>query len=183
MITPAKTAFTLIEVILALAIFAIAIPTIGQLFAIAVREEADSSNRTQAAFLARALMDEISTRRFWESEGAELGAVDAGEENGFDRRNFDDIDDYKIFQTWQAQSPPRDEAGNALNDYARFSQIADVYNVKNPIVDPNGGNHPSGRDDYNVEIDGSTGFKLVKVQISWDSARHSVILYKVFAQP
>lgn len=172
----------LIEVMLAIVIFATAIPSIGYVFGTAFKQELENSEHTQAVMLAESLLNEISTRAFYESAASPGNCVDAGEENGMDRRSFDDIDDYAIFSKdcgassrWGLLSPPRDEAGNTLTDYARFSQSVEVYNIKAPT------DGPTARLDYDAEPEGTTDFKMVLVTISWNNGKNNVKLYKVFA--
>lgn len=177
-----KKGLNLIEVMLAIVIFATAVPAIGYVFGTAFKQEFENSQHTVAVNLASALMDEISTRAFYESAMAKGNCSDAGELNGYDRRAFNDIDDYTIFSkdcgattAWGALSPPRDEAGNLLSDFSKFSQFVQVYNIKTPTAGP------TARTDYAVEADGTTDFKMVIVTISWDGGKNSVKLYKVFA--
>jgi len=175
--------FTLIEVMLTLTLFAIGIPVAAYLFSVAFKEEQGTSLHTQAAFLAAELMDEISQRRFRESTLLPGNSPDAGELSALDRRNFNDIDDYSIFSedipgqnAWGALTPPRDEAGNSLSNYSKFSQWVQIQN----ILPPTSG--PTVRASYSIQTEGTTDFKLVTVKISWDSGKRDVTLYKVFAK-
>ncbi len=178
-----RKGFNLIEVLLALTIFGIAVPSIGALFSFAYKEESDNTRRTQALFLAESLMSEISQRRFRESAVAPGNGPDAGEISGSDRRNFDDIDDYSIFSKdssysvqWGALSPPQDESGTALTDFSMFKQYVEVSNVSSPSAGP------TARTDYNSQTEGTTDFKMVKITISWDNGLRKVNLFKVFAR-
>lgn len=181
---PESKGLSLIEVMLAIVIFATAIPSIGYIFGTAFKQESENSQHTQATALAESLMNEISSHAFYESSTATGNCLDTGEENGFDRRGFDDMDDYAIFSKdcgtvsrWGELTPPRSEAGAALADYAGFSQYVEVYNVKAPLAGP------ASRADYDAESDGATDFKLVVVTISWNASKNKVKLYKVFTRP
>ncbi|MBI4404988.1 MAG: prepilin-type N-terminal cleavage/methylation domain-containing protein [Deltaproteobacteria bacterium] len=159
--------FNIIELLLAIALIAIALPSIGHILSVAYTQESDNIMATKALGLAQALMDEISKRHF-ASDGPEL--------SGYDRRNFDDIADYNYFTSdWGPLSPPRDESGNALTDFSDFSQMVNVFNVSNVT------SGPTGRANYDSQPAGTTDFRLVKVTISWNTGNRSVDLYKVFA--
>lgn len=187
--------YSLIEIMLAITILAIAIPAVGYVFSLAFREESDTSLESQAVFLANSLLNEISERRFKESAASPGNGPDNGEISGVDRRNFDDIDDYAAFQkdsiyqtAWGRLSPPLDESGTAMNSFSKFSQYAEVINVAPPT------SGPTARNNFDAKNEGSTDFKLVTVEISWDptikigiawdwsSARRKVTLYKIFAR-
>lgn len=166
--------FNLIELTVTLAFSSIALPALAYLFGVGVREDSHNSSVAQAYFLATGLMSEISKRRFRESVADPGNGVEAAEENGFDRRGFDDIDDYQIFSTkWNAIAP-RDEAGNPLSDYGQFKELVEVYNIANV---PAG---PATRSFAAVQA-GTTEFKVVKVIVSWDNGTRSIVTSKVFA--
>ncbi len=174
----------MLEVLLAMTIFAIAIPTIASLFSGAVRQSVINTKEAQALFLAGNLMNEISQRRYWESAGVPGNGPEISEISGFDRRGFNDVGDYAIFSVdtanasaWGPQNPPRDETGTALTSFAGFSQSVSVVNVSPPS------SGPTPRANLNAQADGSTPFKLVTVTISWESNLNKVQLYKIFAQP
>ena len=173
--------FNFIEIILALVLFSISIPAIVQIFSVAFKQEAGSTMQSQALFLAHSLMEEISTKRFQESGAFPGNALEAGEGTGYDRRNYDDVDDYAVFEDsdpkWNPLSPPKDESGLNLNAYSGFQQEVTVTNVSNPT------SGPTARADYVAQTAGTTNFKLVKVKISWDVGNQSVSLYKIFGKP
>jgi prepilin-type N-terminal cleavage/methylation domain-containing protein len=170
-----RAGFALIELIGALAILAIGLPAIAYTFAVSLKTDSTSNSGLQAHFLANALINEISQRRFRESAAAPASGPEAGEVSGYDRRLFDDISDYNIFQTnWGALSPPRDETGAELANFANFTQYVDVININPP------GAAAANRSFASVS-DGSTDFKLVTVTITWEQGRKSVRQSKVFA--
>jgi len=173
--------FSLLEVLLAISIFALSVPAVGYLYGLAFREEAETTDMTQATFLAQALVQEISQRRFKESVAAPGNGPDTGEISGISRALFDDIDDYNAYAknsafhtAWGAISPPVDENGSALTDFAKFSQYVDVINIADITLGP------STRSDYTLKADGSTQFKLVTVKISWNAGKRDVTYHKIF---
>ena len=167
--------FTLVEVMIALAIFAMAASTIASIFGTSIRQDSFVSRETQALNLSSLLMSEISQRRFRESVAAPGNGPSPLESASFDRRNFDDIGDYAIFRlTWGTLSPPRNEAGGELTNYASFGQYADVYNISVSA---------DGTVDSTPQADGTTDFKLITVSTSWGNGKNSVSLYKISALP
>lgn len=129
-------------------------------------------------------MAEISGRRFRESASAPGNGPESGEIAGSDRSQFNDVDDYAAFQqdslyhtAWGKLTPPRDQKGNTLTNFSAFSQYVTVNNVLDPTLGP------TARASYTTQTQGSTNFKLVTVEISWDSGRRKVTLHKVFALP
>lgn len=167
--------FSLIEVMAAMFVMSIGLPAVTYMLASGLAVGSDVNRDAQAYFLANALMNEISRRRFWEAASSPGNDVDSGETSGFDRTNFDDIDDYNIFKkTWGKLTPPRDETGTMLTDYAMFSQYVTVVNVAPPGI--------AGQARSLAALaDGSTDFKLVTVTISWNRSNH--VLTKIFARP
>ncbi len=175
-----RRGFTLIEIILAIAVLAIGLPAVCYMYAVAMAVDSDNVKGNQAFYLANALMNEISLRRFRESAAAPGNGPDTGETNGYDRRGFDDIDDYNIFKlTWNELKPPRDETGASMTDYADFGQYVEVVNIAAPGTSGSG---PASRSTAAV-ADGSTDFKMVTVRITWQGGKRSVYLSKVFTLP
>ena len=172
--------YSLIELLLAIALVVIALPTIASLFSAAFTEEAYNASRVKALYLAHQIMNEISSKRF-EEDSSNLGnKVEPGElslSNPYSRLLFDDIDDYDVFSDrWGALSPPRDIEGKVIEDFSDFSLMVDVYNVDNVEVGP------EYRKDYQEKPEGSTDFKLVKVTVGWDNNAHQVTLYRIFSR-
>ena len=114
-------------------------------------------------------------------EPAFFGA-DTGEVSGYNRSQFNDIDDYNQFKIWGTLTPPRDENGNSLTAYSAFSQYVTVVNIANPVTGTGG--VPAPRSFASV-ADGSTNFKLVTVKISWGKGKQvgNVVVEKVFGLP
>ena len=171
-----RRGLSLIEMTVTLAFLSISMPAVGYLFGLGVKEDSHNSAEAQAYFLANALMNEISRHRFRESAAAPGNGPEVGELAGFDRRNFDDIDDYQAFQsTWTGGlTPPRDEAGAVMAGFSQFKQEVEVYNIPNV---PAG---PGSRSTAKVG-DGTTDFKVVTVRVSWDRGARRINLAKIFA--
>lgn len=177
-----KRGLTLIETLLALAIFGIAIPTIGYVFGTSFQQESENAMRMQALFLAQGLMQEISQKKMRQDPSHPENCATADVLSGYDRSLFATVEDYGIFFTdcagttaWGELKPPRDETGNSLTDFSKFSQMVTVVNIDPPGIGPN------ARADYTAKTDGTTDFKLVTVKISWNSGGSKVELHKIFA--
>lgn len=167
--------FTLIELAGAMAMLSFALPALAYLFSLTAQRDSNTNEGLTAHFLATSLMNEISQRRFRESAANPAGGPSNGEVSGYDRRNFDDISDYRIFRnTWGALSPPRDEMGTELTNYAQFGQYVDIINVAAP-----GANGASRS--FSAVTDGTTDFKLVTVTITWEKGKKKITQSKVFA--
>ncbi len=93
-------AFTLLEILLSLAIFAVALPIMASLFSGGMKQPAIAREQAQAVFLAQELMEEVLTRK-WDENATPPGktnipstiGTDSGE-SAVSRQSFDDIDDY-----------------------------------------------------------------------------------------
>lgn len=170
-----NSGFSLIEVVTALAILGVGLPSLAFLYSSALEQDVQNAKENQAYYLANSLLTEISQRRFRESAAAAGNGTDSGEVSGFDRRLFDDIDDYAIFeQTWGALDPPRDETGTQLATFAGFSQNVIVRNVTAPTK-------AAQVRTLATQTAGSTDFKLVTVVIKWLGGKREVQVAKLFA--
>jgi len=87
--------FTLTESLLASVILAMAITAITTPFTVSARNEQADGRRTVAAFLAGALMEEITSKPFADPEGTSSVGPEAGEST---RAAFDNIDDYDDYE-------------------------------------------------------------------------------------
>jgi len=167
--------FSLLEVVVALAILGVGLPALAYLYSVALEQDVQSAKENQAYYLANSLLTEISQRRFQESVAAPGNGTDSGEVSSYDRRGFDDIDDYSIFEdTWGALTPPRDETGAQLTQYAGFIQYVTVRNVTEPTTG-------AQTRTLATETDGSTDFKLITVNVSWLNGKRTVQAAKLFA--
>jgi len=170
-----NSGFSLIEVVTALAILGVGLPSLAYLYSVCLQQDVQNAKENQAYFLANSLLTEISQRRFRESAAAPGNGTDSGEVSGFDRRAFDDIDDYAIFeQTWGAIDPPRDETGAQLLTYSGFSQNVTVRNVTAPTKAAQTRTLAS-------QTAGTTDFKLITVVIKWLGGKRQVEVAKLFA--
>jgi prepilin-type N-terminal cleavage/methylation domain-containing protein len=109
-----RRAFTLVEVITAMTIMAIAGTTLLVSLASSTTSTNDALDRQVAAGLAQQLLDEISGMRYMEAGGSAYDPMPLGpgstEAAAGARRQFDDIDDYNGVQT----TPPTDRWGVTL---------------------------------------------------------------------
>ncbi len=96
---------TLIELVVVLIIFALAIPVLMSLFTQTNLNVVDSEAIATATFYAEELMEEICLKRFDENESSPwssslgpdtstLGIDGVTQENNTDHNNWDDVDDY-----------------------------------------------------------------------------------------
>jgi prepilin-type N-terminal cleavage/methylation domain-containing protein len=115
-----RRAFTLVEVMTAMTIMAIAGTTLLVSLSSSAASTTDGLDRMVASGLAQQLLDEICGMRYMESGGGAYDAPPLGpgapEVAAGARRQFDDIDDYNGVQT----TPPTDRWGITLgNDDGR----------------------------------------------------------------
>ena len=169
--------FSLIELVATMFVLSLGLPAIAYMYTVALLVDADTIHRGKANFLANSLMNEISSRRFRESATAPGNGPDSGEVSGYDRRNFNDIDDYNEFKTdWGILSPPRDETGTSLTDYSEYAQYVEVVNIAPPSSDLT-------TRSFAAVDDGSTDIKLVTVKVYWNKNKNFVAVQKVFNLP
>lgn len=169
-----KRGFTLLEMTTSLAVLGVGLPAISMMLSVALQQDVQAGKENRARYLANALMSEISQRRFRESSTNKGNSIDTGEESGWVRTAFDDIDDYTVFTTWGSINPPRDEVGNVITGFDEYSQSVSVVNVPAPTA-------LAQSRTLSTVTAGSTDFKLVTVTISWDAGRRQVVAEKVFA--
>jgi len=161
--------FTLIEIMLSLAILVLAIPVLASLFPWGMRQPAEARQRTQAVFLAQGLMEEIVTRK-WDENALPPGktnspstiGLDAGETAG-DRSTFDDLDDYDGF----LDNPVHDAVGATISTATPFWSQVQVDYVGSDI---------SALDlDTPLAADAGTDFKKLTVTVSWPDGAVSLV--------
>jgi len=147
---PARGA-TLIELVIAIVIFATASAAIVSIFTDATKSSADPQIRAQGRAIAEAYMDEILLQKYCEDPESDCSAETSGggSEEGGNRDAFDDVWDYDGL----TNNPPEDQLGNPL------SQVAD-YTVSVTVDgDPGSSDtaeitvnvtHSSGKIDYDL---------------------------------
>lgn len=131
--------FTLVEVIVAIAIISVAIGGVMLVFVVALTHSADPQQQQQAVAIAEGYMDEILSRAY-----ADPDPVATREAS---RSLWDDVTDYDgLNQT------PRDQNGNTIAGL-------DAYTVRVSVVDSNNVLGPAGdtaplarRVDVNVRL-------------------------------
>lgn len=113
-----RRAFTLIEVVLALMIFSVAITGIIQAIAVQVRTQQLAEDITRATILADNLMDEIRFNQPLEED--EQSGIYAGLDLGFswsyrrEETGQDGLDKYTVTITWQDGRAERSHVLEAL---------------------------------------------------------------------
>ncbi|NNG43557.1 prepilin-type N-terminal cleavage/methylation domain-containing protein [Pseudoalteromonas sp. NEC-BIFX-2020_002] len=133
-----NTGFTLIELIISIVIFAIALTIITGLIAPQARQSADPILQLRANELGQSLMNEIQSKAFDEhSERAppfrrcsESGfaapnctvVADLGADSGETRTTYDDVDDYLALNA----QPITNSLGEQLTQYQDFSVAVTV---------------------------------------------------------
>ena len=126
--------FTMVELILAMAIIAIATLAMTSALSFAISHQADAMPRAQMTALAQAYFDEIMAKRY--DEQTPLGGLPACSastspcsassafDDGESRLLFDDVDDFHGLD----EQPPLDAAGNPMTEYAAFRvQVSVTY--------------------------------------------------------
>jgi type II secretory pathway pseudopilin PulG len=154
----------LIELVIAIVIFAVAGAAIASLYTGTTKSSADPQIRAQGRSIAEAYMDEILLQRYCEDPDNDCNGETSGggsEEGGSDKRtDFDDVWDYVKITN---QSPPEDQNGVDLDD-AAFDQIA-AYTVSVTVAgdDPQAGPpFPTATITVTVEHDsGKLNYELV----------------------
>lgn len=111
--------FTLVEIVVAIAVVAIALAGATSAFVLAGRHSADPMVRQQAILVAEAYLEEILRQRFYDPE---TDAVCTGTASGETRATYDNVCDYHGL----ADSPPRNQSGAALAALAGYSVAVTV---------------------------------------------------------
>ncbi len=114
--------FTLVELVVTLAIFGIAGAAIFGSMSFALGKQSDSLWRAKTEILARSYLDQIMIRKFDELT-PEGGVPRCGPcsspadfDDGESRANFDDVDDFNGLR----EIPPLDEDGQPIEVFAGF---------------------------------------------------------------
>ncbi|MEH6649050.1 MAG: prepilin-type N-terminal cleavage/methylation domain-containing protein [Motiliproteus sp.] len=136
--------FTLIELVITIAVLSIALLTMAQSLKFSAEYGADTLWQTKAIELVQAYADEIQTKRF--DHNSPVGGVPAcgtasaancsgvlgsesGESRGGGSNNFNDVDDYNGLN----ESPPLDSQGNIRSDYQGYRVEAGVSYAGNAL--------------------------------------------------
>ena len=149
------------EMVLSLALLAVAIPVLVSLFSGGLRQPQWASEKTRAVFLAQGLMEEIVTHK-WDEAATPPGhtnvpstiGLDAGEVAG-NRSTFDDLDDYDGLN----DNPVHDAVGTTLTGFTGFWAQAQVDYVASDKAAP----------DFQTALGKGAGtdFKKVQVTVNW----------------
>ncbi len=117
--------FTLIEILIALAVLAMGIAMLITMFTVGMKGVTTNQVRTQATNLAQDLMDEIMGKEFRDPNETPVWGVESGETQGV-RTTYDDVDDYSA---WKNKAP-QNVMGVSLGDaYANFTLSVSVARV------------------------------------------------------
>jgi MSHA pilin protein MshD len=106
--------FTLVEIVIAIAVMAIAVAGAMSVFVVAAQHSADPMVRQQAILVAEAYLEEILRQKFYDPD---TDVVCTGTASGETRATYDNVCDYNGL----ADSPPRNQAGAALAALAGYS--------------------------------------------------------------
>ena len=120
-----SAAFTLIELIITIAIAGIAILALVMVFQESLKNMERQKNLLSANLLGEDLMNEIRSKKYMDPQSLTNFGAEAGETNGNNRQLFDDVDDYN---NW-FESPPRTIEGLIMTNVASFTWRAVVANV------------------------------------------------------
>jgi len=141
---------TLIELVIAIVIFATASTAIVSIFVDATKSSADPQIRAQGRAIAEAYMDEILLQKYCEDPESDCSAETGASETGEDRADFNDVWDYNDINN---QSPPRDQLGQKLRQLSDYTVdinvTGDLANTKTAKITVNV-THSSGKLDYDL---------------------------------
>ena len=118
---PRVRGFTLVEVILAIVIVAIALTSVLSVFVVTARHSADPMVTQQAEFIAEAYLEEILRQKFVDPD---TDLVCTGTATGESRATYDNVCDYDTL----TDSPPKNEFGASLTDLSAYSVSVTVSN-------------------------------------------------------
>lgn len=160
--------FTLLEILLALAIFAVALPIISSLFSGGMKQPAIAREQAQAVFLAQELMEEILTRK-WDENATPPGHTNNPSVIGTDtgetistRSTLDDVDDYDGL----VDNPMHSADGATLTAFQTFWSQVQVNYVGSDASNP----------DFETFLAKNAGsdFKRVDVTVNWGDGRLTI---------
>ncbi len=162
-----KTAggFTLLEILLSLAIFAVALPILSSLFSGGMKQPAIAREQAKAVFLAQELMEEILTQK-WDENATPPGHTNIPSPIGTDsgemvsvRSGLDDIDDYDGLM----DNPMHSADGVTLTAFQTFWSQVQVNYVGSDASNP----------DFEIFLGKNAGseFKRVDVTVNWADGR------------
>ena len=120
--------FSLVELIVAIAIFAVAAAGIFGSMSFALGHQSDAIIRTKEEALARSYFEQISARKYDEltPEGGVPRCAPCSLESAFDdgetRANYDDVDDFDGLD----ETPPRSDDGTVMTEFPGYRVQIDV---------------------------------------------------------
>lgn len=135
-----RTGFTLVEVVVAIAIISVAIGGVMLVFVVALRHSADPQQQQQAIAIAEGYMDEILSRAYADPDGVALREAS--------RALYDDVTDYNGLS-----EPPHDQDGNTITGLENYLVSVNVSEADN-VLGPAGDTAPLARRiDVRVRLD------------------------------
>ena len=143
-------AFTLIELIITVVIAGIAILSLVMVFQESLKNMERQRGLQSANLLGEDLMNEIRSKKYVDSDFPTNFGAEAGETNGNNRLNLDDVDDY---DNW-GESPPKTIEGITMTNLSGFTWRAFVANV------------PATNFNSPPAADNSTDFKRITVIVN-----------------
>jgi MSHA pilin protein MshD len=174
---------TLIELVISIAILAIALVGVTQLLSGGLGRSADTMLESRVGALAQAYLDEILGKRFDENTrdsgvppcrnslgSTRLCSMVLGPESGETRATYDDVDDFNGLDEGEGaeDSSLRDALGNALIGFDNFRVSVSVRYIAVAA-----GESEAGLGVAN-ELDDAQDAKLITVSVSHRSLRDSV---------
>lgn len=159
----ATKGFSLLGLILVIAVGAIAIPPMMVGISLWLKQGMEAARMEEAVQLAVDLMEEILSKEFCDPVGGYSSFGRGPDETS--RMDYDDVDD---FHGWSA-SPPQDRRGNILSQYGGFSRSVVVENVPGDSLNTLTPSDP-----------GTTDYKRITVQVSWQANQIQLIGLKVY---
>jgi len=122
--------FTLVELVIALVVIAVAATGIVSVYVTTVASSADPALRVQAQAIASAYLDEIMLQSYADPETRNTGMREESKSN---RDEFDDVWDYDGLD-----QPPTDRTGSAIAGVSDYNVTVDVVDTgdKSPNASP-----------------------------------------------
>ncbi len=161
-----KNGFTLVEILVAIVVLAIAlVPLIG-VFTTGSKESDVAQKITVGTSLAQDLLEEIRSKQFDEdilnpTIPGKLGPEKNEQRFNPPTRNFDDVDDYNGYN----DSPPEELDGTVMSEYAGYNRSVIVEYVN--------------ENDFNIVSSVITKSKRISVNVAWDADEQNVKLVAI----
>lgn len=133
----AQRGFTLVEVIIAIAIIAVAVGGVMLVFVVALTHSVDPQQQQQAVAIAEGYLDEILSRRYDDPDGVAVKEASRG--------LYDDVDDYDGID-----EAPQDQEGSTLTGLGDYRVHVSV--TPSNVLGPAGQTVTAKRIDVTVSL-------------------------------